>query len=1067
MKGDFTRNSFRKTRHYSSVRMQQGRVQMDADWNENEDIHRYLDRTEATDVIGGCGTPAAENGFLITFSAGKFHIGQGRYYVDGILCENEALVDFSAQPDLPGAVDPTAGTQFFYLDVWEEHVTALEDALIREVALNGPDTATRARVVWQVRAMDISAAPTKTCDAAFALIPGPTDVTMRVRAKTLDDTEACTVKPGSSYKRLENQLYRVEVHQPGNLANATFKWSRDNGTIVSGFTIAAPRTLTVDSVGRDQMLSFASGQSIEITDRRRELLALPGDFFKISRVEGNNLILDNAGPVVNAANYGAGMKVRRWDSAADIKFANLDADGYMFLEDGVQVLLAGTDFRTGDYWLIPARTVTGDVEWPKTGVTPDALSPLGIKHYYCPLAIAVPPAPWTITDCRNPFVPLNAIISLYFLGGDGQTVTPNPLDLGAFLPLEKLPTVGVSRGKVPVNGASVQFTIVSGGGQIVGSPIVTTGPDGIASCDWRLSSTVPVQQLRAELLDSSGNPTHLPITFTETLNTADRVAYTPGCPDLAGMITVQQALDELCKHRGAESCCKSIGKGGDYETIEEALKDLFKEGKDLPLGVCFCFMPGDHVWPDGLNVDGPPEGKPLSITLTGVRGASQVLGEGRVNFANLDTVAVSDLTLVFKDSITFEDVKEVDFSFCRMEMPGSFLVDVANVLTVRDCIIRTGSQTRFFGCKITDLRNNVLTLSGENDGLGIGQAQSVGIQDCIITSILSGANSTAVRLGTIQQLRMEGNTIRARHANPLVNLGVAAPVEIAGNVGNIVSAARIANPRTLTTLANTVAKTSPGDRVVMASDLGASITANFATLHPDETASLRNFQKTLLEPISDIARLKDVIGGLIVDPNNQPGGAAAPAAGQPAAGVPGVGAAINLGFSVALVLEDGDGFYHIENNVIIGIVALYGDLGPERILPDFARVLASRLKQSINDFGSGSLHFSNNDTLTIALGAAWTDKGSQQISDLMQKGTITDSVFKTGFISENSFARTPLELLFAFTTLSSNVIPGSPYSGVVIGQRASFTGNIAHSESMIVGAVTKQAEAANVDISFL
>ena len=38
MKGDFTRLTFQPEKHYSSVRLQQGRVQLDADWNEQADI---------------------------------------------------------------------------------------------------------------------------------------------------------------------------------------------------------------------------------------------------------------------------------------------------------------------------------------------------------------------------------------------------------------------------------------------------------------------------------------------------------------------------------------------------------------------------------------------------------------------------------------------------------------------------------------------------------------------------------------------------------------------------------------------------------------------------------------------------------------------------------------------------------------------------------------------------------------------------------------------------------------------------------------------------------------------
>jgi DNA-binding NtrC family response regulator len=36
--------------------------------------------------------------------------------------------------------------------------------------------------------------------------------------------------------------------------------------------------------------------------------------------------------------------------------------------------------------LIPARTATGDVEWPGAVGAPEALPPHGIEHYYAPLA---------------------------------------------------------------------------------------------------------------------------------------------------------------------------------------------------------------------------------------------------------------------------------------------------------------------------------------------------------------------------------------------------------------------------------------------------------------------------------------------------------------------------------------------------------------------------------------------------------------------------------------------------------------------------------------------------------
>ncbi|MCA1553372.1 MAG: DUF6519 domain-containing protein, partial [Chloroflexi bacterium] len=59
------------------------------------------------------------------------------------------------------------------------------------------------------------------------------------------------------------------------------------------------------------------------------------------------------------------------------------------LEDGVEVLFAPGTYRTGDYWLIPARTATAQIEWPPFDPTqtPLALPPIGMRHHFCKLAV--------------------------------------------------------------------------------------------------------------------------------------------------------------------------------------------------------------------------------------------------------------------------------------------------------------------------------------------------------------------------------------------------------------------------------------------------------------------------------------------------------------------------------------------------------------------------------------------------------------------------------------------------------------------------------------------------------
>ncbi len=96
-----------------------------------------------------------------------------------------------------------------------------------------------------------------------------------------------------------------------------------------------------------------------------------------------------------------------------------DANGefktdWIKLEDGVEIWFAATGtYRAGDYWLIPARTATGDVEWPhelaadgKPKVDADgnavaaACPPHGPYHYYAPLLLSIPGDPGFTRDCR-------------------------------------------------------------------------------------------------------------------------------------------------------------------------------------------------------------------------------------------------------------------------------------------------------------------------------------------------------------------------------------------------------------------------------------------------------------------------------------------------------------------------------------------------------------------------------------------------------------------------------------------------------------------------------------------
>lgn len=537
MKADLTRNTFDPLKHYARVLMQQGRVHLDSDWNEQSAILLHHLRTLAADLIGQAG--GSGNGFAITElkappASGDFGIGLGNFYVDGVLCEadseslemsitgtgevqvdqwtlngrpfannqlvevfdnvpigqpafpptivqitaanqatrkltlngvpdefdNEAsnpslraVITYLTQPDypVPDKIQLTTKTTWLvYLDAWERHLTYIEDDSIREVALGGPDTASRSKLVWQVKVIQ----GTPSDPAIVRTLLNRDRGRLKAMAKQSSaSTNPCIIAPDASYQGPENQLYRVEIHSPGvagagnttdNTANAagiaTFKWSRENGSVVypivgaigsgSGVT-----TITLASLGRDDRYGLSEGDWVEIQDDDYMLMGRAGNLLKVQSIDRGNMQVT----LVGAADKGVGTDpakhplLRRWEQKqGDPAEGGLtlaangtalieenDESMWLTLEDGVQIQFQPApaprrhQYRTGDYWLIPARTATANVEWPSetvsdgqgnTTTTPLARPPLGIRHHYAPLgAVTVANGNVTVANKRATF----------------------------------------------------------------------------------------------------------------------------------------------------------------------------------------------------------------------------------------------------------------------------------------------------------------------------------------------------------------------------------------------------------------------------------------------------------------------------------------------------------------------------------------------------------------------------------------------------------------------------------------------------------------------------------------
>ena len=403
MKGDFTRFTFDPTKRYTNVLKQQGRVDLDADWNEQSAIDTYLDRVSRMDLSGvKSGAPSLSPGFEITVPAGggDLNISAGRFYAEGIICELFAATTYLTQPFPPATPPPftavPAGgrTDSVYLDVWQRHITAIEDPSIKEIALGGPDTTTRLQTIFQIR-INENVGPIDCPGATFPALSNAQMTASLVPVPPEDDL--CLIGATGGYRGLENRLYRVEVDTGGALGIATFKWSRDNGSVVfpiSEFVAGQPTKIRVKRLGRDQVLTLHAGDWVEVLDDHNDLAGIPGTIAQVQSIDAANLELTLS--VAVSGSLTLHPKVRRWDQKSAPIATSATA---IPLEDGIQVAFGGTNFKTGDYWMFAARATDGTIQ------TLTNAPAQGIKHVYAQLAIVTwtSPTAATVHDCRSIF----------------------------------------------------------------------------------------------------------------------------------------------------------------------------------------------------------------------------------------------------------------------------------------------------------------------------------------------------------------------------------------------------------------------------------------------------------------------------------------------------------------------------------------------------------------------------------------------------------------------------------------------------------------------------------------
>lgn len=442
MPSDRARRSYDAGRMYRSVVSQQGRVTLEADANEAEEIRAAQSRAEVIDIVGPTGTP--DDGFKIsvpdTATPFDFAIGQGTLYVGGVRLVSAANLTYLRQKDAEWADYPHPDwvhyaasaswpypaaaplTEFIYVAVTEQEVSAVEDPVLREVALGGPDTAGRTRLIQRVHRTPMFGAD---CEEAIDEVlrrkwPGLTQdhETMQLASAArlkvdfvpvAGPIDPCQPTGQPGFLGAENQLMRVQAVDANTLL-----WGYDNASSLYRAEIDTTdaKLLVLKGAPVDAFHHPQVNQWVEVL---RTEVTLGGDAYVANAVgapaqvasydAGTNVItLTAALTGLPAGAQVPPLFVRVWEgrtafsgngTATELFNAKNNSTGVLIFTNGIAA--------AGDYWMIGVRPSTPDEILPARLLQfqpPDGparwAAPLGTIEWHADLTAE-------IHDCRRPF----------------------------------------------------------------------------------------------------------------------------------------------------------------------------------------------------------------------------------------------------------------------------------------------------------------------------------------------------------------------------------------------------------------------------------------------------------------------------------------------------------------------------------------------------------------------------------------------------------------------------------------------------------------------------------------
>jgi Family of unknown function (DUF6519)/IPT/TIG domain len=440
MAGDRARVSYDPSRKWRGLIAQQGRVTVEADWNEAAAIDAERVRRLTLAVVGTLGTP--DGGYVVTAipaagsppagsppadsppasGPGDLIIGPGTLYLGGERLDLDAPVAYSAQPDWldhstdprwsPPAVPAGNGYELVYLIASEQEVSAVEDPALADVALGGPDTMGRQRMLQRfIRWPSPSAVGYQAWDALVGSLASAgltfdaesmtlgSATTLQVSFTGTGPAGPCQPTATGGYLGADNQMIRVMVTGVGPSGAPILVWGYDDASFLYRVQAAAynpgagTTTVTLASAPPDSYHFPVPGQAVELLRDAARLTsadyiasaagfvsALTAGFSPVSM----SLSMSGEPPAdyLSAATHQLYLRV--WQAVTAVAPGQPTTLG----DTGVAVTLASSTgtFHVGDFWRFAVRPAQPALVYPDRYLTTPQ-PPDGPRTLACPIAL--------------------------------------------------------------------------------------------------------------------------------------------------------------------------------------------------------------------------------------------------------------------------------------------------------------------------------------------------------------------------------------------------------------------------------------------------------------------------------------------------------------------------------------------------------------------------------------------------------------------------------------------------------------------------------------------------------